>query len=133
MHCGLPVRHLGVLGPVGQGCGTGDFAIYVAPGVIAKSANCTWVTIHTNVPLNSVLFPPDALAPAAVVADKVVTIDHMFADDCGNLVAKLKFADVIGVVKAPAATVKLTLTREVPDPDAPPIVLSASETVPVKD
>ena len=50
------------------------------------------------------------------------SIAHTFADDRGNLVAKLKFADVVAIVKSPSAVVTLTLNG-----------LSASKTVPVKD
>lgn len=114
----------------GKDGGTGGFAIYVAPGTIATNAQCTWVTIHTDVSFSSVVLTGDA-KPAAAVDGKVVTIQRMFADDCGNLVAKLAFAEVVDIVETPAAVVELTLTLKDADPEDDP--LSASETVPVKD
>ncbi len=104
----------------GQDGGSGDFAIYVAPGTIATSASCNWVTIHTNVPF------VDGGSASAMVDDEEVAIANTFPDERGNLVAKLKFADVVDIIVAsrpssPSAIVKLTLNS-----------LSASKTVPVK-
>jgi len=104
----------------GQDGGEGDFAIYVAPGTIARSAACTWVTIHTDVPFGSV----DA---ASVTVDgEAVDVAGTFADDRGNLVAKLRFADVAAVAAPPSATITLTLVVDGED-------LSAAKTVSVKD
>jgi len=105
----------------GKDGGTGDFAIYVAPGVIATSAQCTWVTIHTNVPFDA----EDAVS--ATINGEHVDIERTFPDDLGNLVAKLAFdkvVKIIGVDSPPAESAKVELTVD----DA-----SASETVPVKD
>ena len=99
----------------GKDGGTGGFAIYVAPGTIATNAQCTWVTIHTDVPFAGV----DTVS--AKIDGAAVAVADTFADDRGNLVAKLKFADVVALVKAPSAVVELTLDG-----------VSASETVPVK-
>ena len=103
----------------GQDGGEGDFAIYVAPGTIAKSAACNWVTIHTDVPFGSVE------AASAAVDGNSVDVAATFADDRGNLVAKLRFSDVAGRVQPPSATIELTLAVGGDE-------LSASETVRVK-
>ena len=104
----------------GKDGGEGDFAIYVSPATIAKSAACNWVTIHTNVPFGSV----DG-ASAAVNGGRV-EVANVFADDRGNLVAKLRFADVVSRVDPPSATIELTV---VVDGE----MLSASQTVRVKE
>ena len=104
----------------GQDGGEGDFAIYVAPGTIAKSAACNWVTIHTDVPFGSVE------AAAVAVDGNSVSVAATFADDRGNLVVKLRFAEVAGQVEAPSATIELTVAVGGNE-------LSASETVSVKE
>lgn len=106
----------------GQDGGEGDFAIYVAPGTIAKSAACNWVTIHTDVPFGSVE------AASVAVDGNSVDVAATFADDRGNLVAKLAFSDVAGLVELepPSAIVELTLAVDGDE-------LSASETVRVKE
>jgi len=87
----------------GSDGGEGDFAIYVSPGTIAKSAACTWVTIHTNVAYG------DVEAVSAGVNGQEVEVARTFADDRDNLVVKLRFQDVVDLVDPPSATVALTV------------------------
>jgi len=103
----------------GKDGGVGEFAIYVAPGTIVRSAACTWVTIHTNVPFTTV----EGVAAAVDASD--VDVARAFADDCGNLVVKLKFDDVTACVAPPSATVALTIVVAGES-------RTASETVPVR-
>ena len=109
----------------GKDGGAGDFAIYVAPGTIAKSAACNWVTIHTDVSYHSVA------GDAAAVNGTEVEVAVTFADDRGNLVAKLRFTDVVALVDPPSATITLTLTVVVDEDEMEE--RSASETVRVRD
>ena len=103
----------------GNDGGQGEFAIYVSPGTIAKSASCTWVTIHTSVAFGSVQ------AVSADVNGANVEVARTFADDRGNLVVKLRFQDVVVLVDPPSATVALTV---VVDGD----ILGSATTVRVK-
>lgn len=104
----------------GQDAGDGDFAIYVSPGTIAKSAQCNWVTVHTDVPYRSV----EDVSAAANGAE--IDVAYSFPDDRGNLVAKLRFDDVCDHVAPPSAVIGLTLVVNGQE-------LSASETVAVRD
>ena len=104
----------------GQDGGDGDFAIYVSPGTIAKSALCNWVTVHTDVSYRSV----DDVFAAANGTE--IDVAYSFPDDRGNLVAKLRFDDVCDHVDPPSAVIGLTLVVKGQE-------LSASETVAVKD
>lgn len=104
----------------GKDPGAGDFAIYVAPAVIVKSAPLPWITIHTEVEL-------------AAVDDVGVAIDGtdvdpslIYSDSRGNLVVKLRFAEVADLLSAPEATFALAL---IVDGE----LLSAAATVPVHD
>ena len=104
----------------GQSGGNGSFDICVAPSMIAKSAPCTWVTIHTNVPLGQV----QAALPEVNGVEVLAAV--LKADARGNTVVKIRFAEVIEQVQPPSATIGLTL---VVDGDA----LFASEVVTVKE
>jgi len=90
----------------GPDSGAGDFDIYVSPSVIVKSAPCPWITIHTSVPFSAV----DTCS--VTVNGTSVLIDHTYADSLGNLVVKLRFDDVAGLVSAPSATFTLVLDEE---------------------
>jgi len=109
----------------GKTGGDGDFAIYVAPATIVKAAPCPCVTIHTNVPFGSVL------EAEVAVSSSSVDIEDTFADDCGNLVVKLQFGNVVDVIPegATSATVALGLAVQV---NGEVVAKAASETVAVK-
>ncbi|MBN1765370.1 MAG: hypothetical protein JW860_08950 [Sedimentisphaerales bacterium] len=101
--------------------GEGDFAIYVSPSTIVKSAPCVWVTIHTDVPCG---LPDDVMA---TVNDSDIDVASVYADSRGNLVAKLNFDDVVLLAEdSESATISLILV--VGDD-----TLMASETVRVED
>ena len=104
----------------GQDGGDGDFGMYIAPGTIAKSATCTWVTIHADVAYRAVE------GVSAVVNGSDVDVAQTFADSCGRLVVKLRFDDVVALVDPPTATITLTV---VVNGDA----CAADGTVRVKD
>lgn len=104
----------------GKDPGEGDFAMYVAPAVIVKSAPLPWVTIHTEVKLAAV----DGLAVAIDGAEVEPAL--VYSDSRGNLVVKLRFAEVADLLAAPEATFALALVV-----DGEP--LSAAVTVPVQD
>ena len=90
----------------GRSGGTGDLPIYVGPSTICLSAPCTCVTIHATVPA------ADVIEAAVKVNETVVTIVDTFADNRGNLVVKLAFADVVaalGAPPSPSATISLTV------------------------
>ena len=61
--------------------------IDVAPQVLQLNAQGTWLTIHTNLPLAEA----DA---GTVLLDGSLAPSQVFADDCGNLVAKFPMTDV---------------------------------------
>ena len=106
----------------GKDGGDGGFEMYVSPGTIATSAACTWVTVHTDEPFQGV----DGVL--AEVNGTEVDVPWTFADDRDNLVAKLRFQDVVACISPSATTVTLTLTIiPVSGED-----LVASQTVPVK-
>ena len=109
----------------GQDGGEGNCAIYVAPGVIAVDAKCTWVTIHTNVPFDMVVVD----GTSVIVDGTEIKNPATFKDDLGNLVARVSFAEVVKVVASPSAEVVLTLQMI---EEYPEDTLSASKTVPVK-
>ena len=88
----------------GDDGGSGAIAIYVAPGTIAKSAPCTCVTIHTDVPYGAVE------EVSAAVNGTDVDVAKTFEDNRGNLVLKLNFADVVALVEQPSAKIALTVT-----------------------
>jgi len=109
----------------GKTGGDGDFAIYVAPGTIARSAACTWVTIHTDVRFGSVQ------EAEVAVSGSTVDIAQAFADDCGNLVVKLKFADVVDVIPEGSTSATITLGLAV-QANGEVVAKAASETVAVR-
>ena len=83
--------------------GVGDFAMYVSPSTIIKSAPCNWVTIHTEIPINSV-------EGVNVTVDAIEIEDAKIGmDSRGNLVVKLHFEDVISIVKPPESVITLTV------------------------
>jgi len=97
--------------------GQGDFAVYVSPSIIVTSAPCPWITIHTDVPASCV-------ATCSVMVDEdAVPIADLYADSLGNLVVKIRFDDVAGLVEAPSAVFTVDLGN----------VGAASDTVVVKD
>jgi len=106
----------------GKDGGDGGFEMYVSPGTIATSAACTWVTVHTDEPFQGV----DGVL--AEVDSTEVDVAQTFDDDRGNLVAKLRFQDVVACIPPSATSVTLTLTviRVTGE------TLVASQTVPVK-
>ena len=106
----------------GKDGGTGDFPIYVAPAMLAKTAPCDCVTIHTEVKLVAVV--PGSVT--ATVDGTGVAVLAVFADDRGQLVARLSFDEVAGLATGDTAVIGLTLT-------VGEDVLSASQTVRVKD
>ena len=103
----------------GRDPGQGDFAIYASPNTIAESAPCTWVTIHTEVPYRAV----DGVL--ATVDDKDVDVAFTFPDDRGNLVVKLRFAEVLRIAAPPEATIGLIVAID-------DQILRATDTVHVK-
>ena len=106
----------------GKGGGDGDFAMYVAPATVVRQAPGDSVTIHTDVALTEVTEGSVAVA----VDGAAVPVGTVFADDRGQLVARVSADDVIDAAASETAT--LTLTLAVGDD-----VQSASETVRVKD
>jgi len=89
----------------GKSGGEGDFAIYVAPATVVRTAPGDAVTIHTNVPLEGV-------TPGSVAVDvdgTPVTVTTVYADDRGQLVARVLADAVIEAATANTATITLTL------------------------
>lgn len=92
--------------------------IQVAPAQIVLKAPSTWLTVHADIPYS-------------VVDDGSVQIngldaDQVFADDCGNLVAKVEMGRIKDLVAPPS--VEITLTGLTTEAEA----FSGSETVRVK-
>lgn len=77
--------------------------IQVAPNVIALHANVQWLHVHTNQPFGTV----DTTTVELDVNDCTIYTKHVFADSCGNLVAKFDMADIKPCVAGPEATFKL--------------------------
>lgn len=97
--------------------GNGDFDIYVSPSVIVRSAPCPWITIHTDVPLISVVS-----CSVAVDGDSA-PVDHLYADSLGNLVVKIQFEDIADLVSVPSAKFTVVLNG----------ILVATDTVVIKN
>ena len=116
----MVVAGSGLCARTGQDGGEGDFEMYVAPGVIVKSAPCPCVTIHTEVKYGAVG------GVSATVDGAAVDVAGTFPDSRGNLVVKLSFDEVAALAGAPAATVGLELI-------VGGKALGATETVRVKE
>ena len=108
-------------GRSGPDGGEGQFAIYVAPGTIVPGAPCNWVTVHTDVTATAVT------GVYAAVNGKSIDVAYTYADSLGNLVAKLRFKEVVALSGPTSATITLTLDLQAGGS------ISASETVRVKD
>jgi len=108
----------------GKDGGTGEFPIYVAPSTIAVHAPCECVTIHTDVPLVSVV------GVIATVNGEVVA-STTSADNRGNLVVKLGFGDVLAALGENATSVPFELAVTVTSGEVV-TELTASAEVPVK-
>ncbi|MFO8080854.1 MAG: hypothetical protein R6V07_11150 [Armatimonadota bacterium] len=74
--------------------------IQVAPATIVLKAPCNWVTIHADIAYSSV--QRDSVKINGLNADSV------FADSCGNLVAKIAFERITELVSPPTAEIVLT-------------------------
>ncbi|MGI5816742.1 MAG: hypothetical protein ACOX9R_01460 [Armatimonadota bacterium] len=74
--------------------------IQVAPATIVLKAPCQWVTVHADIAYGTV--DPESVEINGLEADRV------FADDCGNLVAKVDFTSAIEGMTPPAAQIILT-------------------------
>jgi len=74
--------------------------IVVSPSTINLESQGTWVTVHAEIPFS------DVDRTASVTLDGIVAVS-IFADDCGDLVAKFAIADVRASVDV--GTVTLTL------------------------
>jgi hypothetical protein len=74
--------------------------IQVAPATIVLKAPCNWVTIHADIAYSNVQKDSvkiNGLDPSSV-----------FADDCGNLVARIAFDEITPIVSPPSAEIVLT-------------------------
>ena len=81
-----------------------DVEIVVAPNVLALGSAGVWVTIHTDIAYSAV----DRSTCAVEVDETAVPVARTKSDDCGNLVVKVRQADVKDVVSPGLATVVLS-------------------------
>ena len=82
----------------GQNDGGEGVQITVAPNTIVLGSPVDSVTVHSNVPLGSVV-------PGSVTLNGV-TVVHVWADNRGHLVARMALADIEGV-EPPSVTITL--------------------------
>jgi len=85
----------------GQNADGDGIQISVAPRAIVLGSPVDSLTVHSNLPLDTVV--------AGSVAVNGVTNIGVWADDCGDLVARVALADLEGVAP-PRLTVTLTGT-----------------------
>lgn len=92
----------------------------VSPHVIVlPRQSLNWVTVHAEIPFS-------AVDTTESVELNGIAATAVFADDCGDLVAKFKWEDVMGLIPTPApATMTLALTGTRTDG----IEFTGSETV----
>lgn len=74
--------------------------IQVAPAQIVERAPCQWVTVHAEIAYSSVV--------DSSVQINGLAADAVFADDCGDLVAKIEFGKITAIVDPPEAEITLT-------------------------
>ncbi|HCA48266.1 MAG TPA: hypothetical protein DEP45_13205 [Armatimonadetes bacterium] len=92
--------------------------IQVAPAQIVLSAPLEWITVHADIAYADV--DPDSVT--------INGLDDLWikSDNCGNLVAKVRFVDIVSQLSAPSAVI--VLEGETTDGEA----FSGSQTVRVK-
>jgi len=89
----------------GKSGGDGDFALYVAPAAVVAQAPGDGVTLHTDVP-----YAADTAASVVVTVDgTAVAVGGVWADDRGQLVARIAADDVLALGGDDSATIGLTL------------------------
>lgn len=92
--------------------------IQVSPATIILKAPCQWVTIHADIAYSTV--------DASTVAINGLDAEAVFADNCGDLVAKVSFESIVDGLTPGQTTITLTgVTKD-------GIAFSGSSTVPVK-
>ncbi|HOD83232.1 MAG TPA: hypothetical protein PKG77_17595 [Phycisphaerae bacterium] len=72
-----------------------DIAIQVSPNVIALRSNGTWLTIHADISFAVV----DKDSVQLEIEGVTLAPQSLFADDCGDLVAKFPLNAVKDIVK----------------------------------
>lgn len=93
-------------------------SIQVSPATIVLKAPLQWLTIHADIACSAV--------DRSTVAINGLDADAVFADNCGNLVAKVHFERIRPLLSTPSAQIVLTgVTND-------GVAFSGSATVPVK-
>jgi hypothetical protein len=98
----------------------GDFSIMISPRTIVLSSPCDTITVHSNIPYGDVDVTTVAINDAPVLAT--------FADDCGDLVAKIGVDDLADSL-APGEVITLTLSGTLVDGTE----FSVANTITVKE
>lgn len=93
-------------------------AIQISPSVLVVGSSGDWVTVHTDLPLS--------LADPATLALDAVPAELVYADACGNLVAKFDRRTIESMVGMGTATLTLSGLTD----DAVPF--SGDDTITVK-
>jgi hypothetical protein len=81
----------------------GEFSIMISPKTIVLSSPCDTITVHSNIPFGAVV-------DGSVVINDVYEC-ATFADDCGDLVARIGVEALDGIL-VPGEVITLTLSGE---------------------
>ena len=99
--------------------------IKISPNTIVLASKGTWVTVHADIPFSQVAGGTVELGTEL----EGITAFSTFADDCGDLVAKLHQEDVKDLVGDPPHQPTLTLTLTGIRNDGVPFARSDTVTV----
>jgi hypothetical protein len=80
-----------------------DVSIKISPSTLNLDSNGRWVTVHAEIPA--------AIVDRDSVMLEGISAGPVFADDCGDLVAKFPLEDIKDIL-TPSDYVELTLTGD---------------------